>query len=359
MKRIKNLQTIIKQKKLSAVLITNPINVRYLCGFIGTNGKLLVSQKKATLITDFRYLRVAKKQISKQIAISNQKDGIKKIAGKFKTLGLEGDHLSYKHFLAYRKKLKGVSIKSISGLVEGLRIIKDKDEIKIIKKAVTIANKAFKEFIKTIMVTQSGSEMEWSFLSIIRRLGGDGFSFPPIICFGKNTANVHHMKSDNKLKRGDKIMIDFGIKYKGYCTDMTRMIYTKKPSDEEQELYLLVLKANKTAIKSIKTGMKACDLDKTARDIIEKAGYGEYFGHATGHGIGLKVHELPKVSKDTKESPNKLKIKPGMVFTIEPGIYSDKFKGGVRIEDMAYVNKKGKVEVLTKGVSKEVNVMKI
>ena len=154
-------------------------------------------------------------------------------------------------------------------------------------------------------------------------------------------------------------MIDFGIKYKGYCTDMTRMIYTKKPSDEEQELYLLVLKANKTAIKSIKTGMKACDLDKTARDIIEKAGYGEYFGHATGHGIGLKVHELPKVSKDTKESPNKLKIKPGMVFTIEPGIYSDKFKGGVRIEDMAYVNKKGKVEVLTKGVSKEVNVMKI
>ncbi len=359
MQRIKKLQTIIRQKKLSAVLITNPTNVRYLCGFVGTNGKLLVSQKKARLITDFRYLRIARRQIPKQVSIFNQKDGIKKIAGRFKTLGLEDRDVSYKHFLRYRRKLKGVKIKSISGLVEELRMIKDKNEIKIIKKGVQIANKSFKEFIKTIMVTQTESEMEWNLLSIIRRLGGEGFSFAPIISFGKNTANVHQIRTSAKLRRGDKIMIDFGIKYKGYCTDMTRMIYTKNPKESEKEIYNLILKANKAGVKAIRPDVRLSDIDKAARDVISEVGYSEYFGHATGHGIGLKVHELPKVSEDTKNNPNKLKVKPGMVFTIEPGVYSDKFKGGVRIEDMVYVSKKGKVEVLTKGVSKELNIMKI
>lgn len=359
MKRINNLQSLIRQKQLNAILITNPINVRYLCGFIGTNGRLLISQKRVIFITDFRYLRSARRQIPKQIEIYNQKDGIEKIARRFKILGFEESYLTHQQYLNYRKKLKGVNFKPVSGIAEKMRMIKDKDEIKIIKKAVKIANSVFKEFIKTIMVAQTENEMEWNLLSITHRLGGDGFSFPPIICFGKNTADVHHAKSNNKLKRGDKILIDFGIKYKGYCTDMTRMIYTKKPSDDEIAIYNLVLKANETAIKAIKVGMKASDLDKSVRDVIEKTGYGKYFGHATGHGIGLDVHELPKISEDIKENPNKSKIERGMVFTIEPGIYSDKLNGGIRIEDMVYVNEKGKAEVLTKGVLKKVNVVKI
>ncbi len=359
MNRLKNLQKIIKQKKLSAVLITSPINVRYLCGFVGTNGRLLVGHKKVTLITDFRYFRSAKKQIPKQVTIYNQKDGIKKVMGRFKTLGVEEDHISHKYFLAYKKQLKGVSLKTISGLAEEMRMIKNKDELKIIKGAIRIANKSFKEFIKTITVRQSENEMEWNLFSIVRRLGGEGFSFPPIISFGKDTADVHHLKSNKKLKRGDKILVDFGINYKGYCTDMTRMIYTKKPTDAEASIYHLVLKANKTGIKAVKIGMKAIDLDKTVRDVIDKVGYSEYFGHGTGHGIGLEVHELPSVSPHNKDKKNNVKIQSGMVFTIEPGIYSDKFKGGIRIEDMVYVKEDGKVEVLTKGISKEIRVIKV
>ena len=359
MDRIKKLQKIIRQKKLSAVLITNPINVRYLSGFIGTNGRLLISQKKVTLITDFRYFRLARKQIPKQVVILDQKDGVEKVMSRFKTLGLEEAHLSYKHFLAYRRKLKGVKIKPISGIVEKMRMIKDKSEIKIIRKAVKIANKAFKEFVKTISVRQSESEMEWNLRMIVRRLGAEEFSFPPIISFGKNTANVHHVRSKNRLRRGQKILIDFGIKYKGYCTDMTRMIYTKKPTEPEKSIYSLVLKANKEGIKAVKVGKKVIEIDKVARKVIDSVGYGEYFGHGTGHGVGLNIHELPSISSIGEKPDKKTTIKPGMLFTVEPGVYADKFGGGVRIEDMVYVNEKGRVEVLTKGVSKEIEVVKI
>ena len=197
--------------------------------------------------------------------------------------------------------------------------------------------------------------MEWNLLSIARKLGADGFSFPPIITFGKNTADVHHQRGQHKFRKGEKILLDFGIEYKGYCTDMTRMIYPEKGKGKgqtclpagrgqglEQKMYSTVLEANLSAIKAIKVGKKFSAIDKAARLVIEKAGYGKYFGHATGHGIGLKVHEAPSVSELSKDV-----VKPGMVFTIEPGIYIDGV-GGVRIEDMVYVNEKGGVEVLTK-----------
>jgi len=360
MKRIQKIQIQLKKNKLSAVLISKPQNVFYLCGFKGTNGRLLITPKKTVLITDFRYLRSARKQIPGKIRIYDQKEGFKKILGRFKALGIEDEHMTYAWYLDFKKKLKGIRLKPVSGMVENMRMVKSKKEIKIMKKAVSIANKAFEKFVKTIKAGQSEDEMEWNLLTVIRKLGGEWFSFPPIICFGKNTADVHHVKAPDRLKKGEKILIDFGIKYQGYMTDMTRVLYTQDPrlssrakSRDEQKIYSTVLEANQAAIKAIKVGRKLSEIDRAARTVIEKAGFGHYFGHGTGHGVGLEVHEDPTVSEKSDTV-----IQSGMVFTIEPGIYID-IKGGVRIEDMVYVNEKGKAEVLTKAVSKEMKVLKL
>jgi len=350
MKRIQKLQSELRQNRLSAVLISKPQNVRYLSGFAGTNGRLLITPKKAVLITDFRYLRSASKQIPKAMAIYDQKEGLKKLLGRFKKLGIEDEHLTHAHFLDYKKMLKGVRLKPISGLVERMRMIKDKNEIALIRKAVAITDKALKKFEKTIKIGQSEDEMEWNLLTIVCQLGGDRFSFSPIISFGKNTADVHHQKEKNTLKKSEKILIDFGIRYQRYMTDMTRVFYTQKPDLTEQKIYSTVLAADQAAIKAIKVGRKLSEVDRAAREVIEKAGYGKYFGHATGHGVGLEVHEDPRVSEVSDDI-----IQPGMVFTVEPGIYLNN-KGGVRIEDMVYVNEKGKIEVLTK-FSKEIKVI--
>jgi Xaa-Pro aminopeptidase len=351
MQKIHKIQGELRRNKLSAVLISKPENVFYLCGFKGTFGLLLITPRSASLVTDFRYFRVARKQIPKGIVLIDIKKGIKKILGRFKRLGIEDEHIKYSRVLDYKKKLKGVRIKPISGLVERMRQVKSAEEIRIMRKAVKIMCKAFEKFTKGIRVGQSEDEMEWNLLSICRVLGADGFSFDPIISFGKNTADVHHQKEENRLRRGEKIMIDFGIRYRGYCTDMTRIIYTSPPDLREQKIYSTVLEANQAAIASIEVGRKLSEIDKAARDVIENAGYSDKFGHATGHGIGLEVHEDPRVS-----SKSDAVVDPGMVFTVEPGIYIDRV-GGVRIEDMVYVNFKGEVEVLTKEISQQIVVI--
>lgn len=351
MQRIQIIQNQLRKNKYSAVLISKSQNIYYLCGFAGTNGRLLITPKKAVLITDFRYLCSARKQIPKQVEIYDQKGGIKKLLNRFKNLGIEDEHITHARFLDYKKALKGVHLKPVSGLVERMRIIKTKDEIRILRKAVEIANKSFEQFIKTIRIGQSEDEMEWNLFSVCRKLGADNFSFSPIISFGKNTADVHYQKENKKLKKSEKILIDFGIKYQGYCTDMTRVLYTKKPDSSEQKLYSTIMQANQTAIEAVEVGKKFSEIDRAARMVIEKAGYADRFGHSTGHGVGLEVHEDPNVSEKSTTL-----IQPGMVFTIEPGIYLDHL-GGVRIEDMVYVNEKGKVEVLTGAVSKEMRVL--
>lgn len=341
LKRIAKMRAALRGKKLSALLVCKPENVRYLCNYVGTNGRLLITPKKATLITDFRYLRAARKQLPKTVAIFDQKDGIKKLLSGFKTLGFEQDFVPHLQFLSLQKALPKTALKHASGLVEDLRILKDAEEIKTMKKAVNIANRAFLKLKKTVRAGVSEDELEWNLLTFARELGADGFSFPPIICFGKNTADVHHQKEPNRLKKGESVLVDMGIVYRGYATDMTRTFYPWGASKKEREIYDLVLRANTQAIAAIKVGKTTGDIDRVARAVIEKAGYGDFFGHGTGHGVGLEVHEAPSVSKSATT-----KIRPGMVFTVEPGIYLDDV-GGVRIEDMVYINEKGGVEVLT------------
>ena len=342
-KRINSLQKLIKAHKLGALLVSDRTNVRYLCGFVGTNGKLFVTPKKHVLITDARYFETTR---NVGVPYYDQANGIKKLMGRYKTIGFEAENFTVARLSKYKKAVSGVKFKLTAGLVESLRIIKDENEIKIIKKAVKIACKSLSELAKKLKPGLTEDDIEWELLKIVRKNGADGFSFPPIITFGSARADIHHQRESNKLKAGEPILIDFGIIYQGYITDMTRVFYQKKPNSFEQKIYTTVLEASQAAIKAVKVGMKFADLDKVARDVIEKAGFGKYFTHSTGHGTGLEVHEAPAVAAKSKE-----RIQPGMVFTIEPGIYVPG-KGGVRIEDMVYISEKGKVEVLTKMMKK-------
>lgn len=351
MQRIYKLQQWVVQKNLGAVLVSKPQNVRYLCHFVGTNGRLLITPKKAILITDFRYLRSARKQLPKGVEIYDQKNGLQKLFSSVKALGIEEQFITHAQYLAFKKALPKLRLKPISGLVESQRLIKDPSEIMILRQATRMADECLDRLVKTIRVGISENELEWNLLSIARELGADGFSFPPIICFGKNTADVHHIKEPNKLKKGESVLIDMGIEYRGYMTDMTRTFYTKKPSTIEQKIYSTVLDANQRAIQAIAVNKTTGEIDAVARDFIVKAGYGDRFGHSTGHGVGLEVHEAPTVGVKSDEV-----IQPGMVFTVEPGIYLDDL-GGVRIEDMILVKEKG-IELLTKS-PKEISVISV
>jgi Xaa-Pro aminopeptidase len=336
--RIKKLQKLMAKKKLSALLVSNPYNVRYLSGFVGTNGSLLVTPKQATLITDARYFVTAKKA---GIAFYDQQRGLKGLMRKLKVVGFEDSEMTVAKLKAYKKVLPTALFKPASGLVESMRAIKDEEEIKIIKMAVKIARESLRRLEKLIKPGMSEGDLEWELLRIVHELGADGFSFPPIVTFGKDTADIHHQKGPNKLKKGEMVLIDFGAVFQGYITDMTRVFLSKEASKFEHKIYTTVLEANLEAIKAVKVGAKFSDIDKAARMVIEKAGFGKYFTHSTGHGTGLEVHEAPHVSVRSEEV-----VKPGMVFTIEPGIYIEG-KGGVRIEDMVYVNLDGSTEVLT------------
>ena len=336
--RIKRLQRLLKIQKLSAILVSNPFNVRYLTGFVGTNGKLLVTPTKHVLITDARYFETARKA---KVPYYNQAKGLKGVMGRYKTVGFEEENFTVARLKKYKKALPGVTFKPTRGLVESLRIVKDASEMAIIRKAVKIACESLNKLEKKLKPGMSEDDIEWELLKIARSLGADDFSFPPIITFGADTADIHSQKGDTKMKKGDMVLIDSGITYQGYITDMTRVFFMGKPTKFQKDIYDTVLAANLVGIEAVEVGKSFADIDKAARGVIERAGYGKYFTHSTGHGTGLEVHEAPIVATQSKE-----RIKKGMVFTIEPGIYVEG-KGGVRIEDMIYVDKKGKVEVLT------------
>lgn len=289
-------------------------------------------------MTDARYFETARKA---GVDCYDQSKGLKQLMGRYKTIAFEESAVTVAGLKRLKRSVPGVKWLGKTDLVESFRMIKGAEEIRIIKEAVQIASKSFEEFRKKVKVGRSEDELEWELLSICRKHGADSFSFPPIITFGKDRADIHHQKGPNRLKRGEAVLVDMGICRKGYITDMTRVVYLSPPSSFEQRIYSTVLAANQAAIQSIQVGARFSEIDQAARQVIEKGGYGKYFTHSTGHGTGVEVHEAPTVSVHSKET-----VKPGMVFTIEPGIYIPG-KTGVRIEDMVYVNEKGGVEVLT------------
>jgi Xaa-Pro aminopeptidase len=337
------------RKKLSklavdGILITDLNNVRYISGFTGSSAYILLTKKHAVFVSDFRYreqIRTEVKNYTVIIEHTERTKEIKEICKKYgiKTLGFEDHNVTYGF---YRKLLKTkIKLKPLINTVGSLRIIKSPEEISFIKASVKRAESAFRKLQPLIKAGTTEQKLAMKMEELLRAEGCKMLPFAVIVASGSMSALPHAQPTTRRLQKGDLVVIDWGAEYKGYFSDMTRTLLLKSRNiSRQRELYYNVLEAQKKAVKSVRAGIKSAEIDAAARDYIDQKGYGDFFGHGTGHGVGLEVHEKPVVSWRNKET-----IKENMVFTVEPGIYIPGF-GGVRIEDMVLAGKK-EAEVLT------------
>jgi Xaa-Pro aminopeptidase len=320
-------------------LITNKYNIRYLTNFTGTNGIVLLTQKRTFFLTDPRYVRTAKKVIPANIELIVASKLLKELNNLIKNLRIknllfEANNITIERYKNLKKALPKIKLKPQTGFIEKIRIIKTAQEIKLIKKSQQINEKTFCKAIKLLKPGKTEKQIAWEIQKVAHELKADDLAFPPIVAFGSNSGSPHHQNTNKKFQKGDIVLIDMGMKYKGYCSDMTRTLFTKTPTPIQQQIYQTVLEAQKSAIKEVKAGMTGAQTDAIARKIIKKAGFEKNFTHSLGHGVGLEVHEAPNISKE-----NKKPIPVNSIITIEPGIYLEK-SFGIRIEDMVLV--KGK-----------------
>lgn len=346
LKRIGRLQERLKDLQLGAMLITYPANRRYITGFTGSEGIILITMEESFLITDFRYVSQVKEQVPHITLMEHQ-------GSPFKTLGevcakknitavaFEEDHLTYAAYHELQKALEGVHLNPVKKVVESLRMVKDEDELTTIRQAADIADHAFTQILSIIQPGMKEKEVALRLEFYMRETGASSSSFNIIVASGKRSALPHGIASDKELEAGDLVTLDFGALYKGYASDITRTIMLGTPTQRQKEIYDIVLTAQMETIERIRPGMTGMEADHIAREIITNRGYGEFFGHGTGHGLGSEVHEDPRLSKQ-----GKIELAPGMVVTVEPGIYLPDF-GGVRIEDDIVITETG-CEVLTK-----------
>lgn len=340
------IQKYIKAYNADGILITDKSNVRYLTGFTGSNGQLFITDKKQEFLTDGRYITQASAEVSKDFSCVFYKKMLKEIPeivsnkGKTKKLLFEPGNLTVKMLNKFKELTKGITWVPITEESAELRIIKSKNEVKILKKAAKIANIALEKALIKIKPGDVEREIALDIEIGMRRGGADGVSFEPIVASGVRSALPHGRASEKKIKSGELLTIDCGSIYKGYCSDETVTVVLGKPDKKQKEIYSIVKDAHDLAMDAIKPGAKCETIDKIARDHIAKKGYGKNFTHSTGHGVGLDIHELPNLASGITT-----KLEPGMVITVEPGIYIPGW-GGVRIEDTILVTETGH-EVLT------------
>jgi len=346
MERVEKLKKRLVKENVVSYLITKRENVRYISGFTGSSGAVLITPEKNYFITDFRYVEQAKKQCPGFIIEKHEDTILTQAAMLVKNLGIktlhfEGDALTFKEYRELSEKAEGIELLNLSEVVDELREIKDKDEVELIKKACRIADDAFSYILKAVTSGMTEKELAWEMEKHMREAGADDLAFETIVASGERGALPHGVASSKKLSLGEMITLDFGAKYQGYHSDITRTISLGEPPAKMLEIYEIVLEAQEAALNQIKPGVLAVDVDRVARDIISSRGYGEYFGHGLGHGVGLNIHEGPRLSPKGKAV-----LAPGMVVTVEPGIYLPGI-GGVRIEDTVLVTDSG-FEVLTR-----------
>jgi Xaa-Pro aminopeptidase len=337
MEKIEKLRSNFSTHGIDGILITSPFNRRYISNFTGTAGVVLISADKAQFLTDFRYIEQATKQcqgfeiikitgtIPEEVAVQAKKLGIQK-------LGFEEDFLTYSSFKLYDKEMEAELV-PISGVIEKLRLIKTDSELKILKVAADIADAAFKHILDFISPGKTELEVSNELEFFMRRAGATSSSFDTIVASGHRSALPHGVASDKVIEAGDIVTMDYGCYYNGYVSDITRTVAVGEPNAKLKEIYDIVLEAQLRGMAGIKPGLTGKEADAITRDYITEKGYGEFFGHSTGHGIGLEIHEGPGLSMKSD-----VVLEPGMVVTCEPGIYIPGL-GGVRIEDDTLITK--------------------
>ena len=342
-KRVQAFLDKMQEKELDGIIINNLKNVYYLTGFWGSNGTVFISRDRQILVTDARYIIAAKQEVT-GFEIFAERDELTTISKIAKDMGLSRigfeDEISVSYYHRMQAAFEGLELIPQTQVVEALRMIKDETEIATIRKACSISDQAFHDALEFIKPGKTEIEIA-NFLDFrMRELGAAGLSFDTILASGINSSKPHAHPMHKPVELGEAITMDFGCLYEHYVSDMTRTIYLGHVSDEQAEIYNTVLKANQALIDQAKAGLGFRDFDKIPRDIIVEAGYGQYFTHGIGHGIGLDIHEEPYFSQTSTEV-----IKSGMVLTDEPGIYIEG-KYGVRIEDDILITDTG-CELLT------------
>jgi Xaa-Pro aminopeptidase len=349
-RRQKRLIAELRHGRLPALVITHLPNIRYLCGFTGSAGVLLVIADERTsrlsFFTDGRYTSQAATEVrGAKVVIATKPALVEACAtvrrAKLKSIGFESEHLSYAGYRLLRS-MPGARtrMRPVAGMVEKLRAIKDVDEIQQIRAAVLLGSSLLPAALAAIRPGVAESMVAGELELQARRAGAEGMSFDTIVAAGARSALPHGRASLQPIPGNGFIILDYGVILAGYCSDMTRTVHLGPVSKAHKNMYQAVLDAQLAAIEAVQPGAETGEVDRAGREILKKAGYGAWFTHSTGHGVGIEVHEQPRLAKGQKQ-----RLEPGMVITIEPGVYVPE-EGGVRIEDMVLVTESGH-EVLT------------
>ncbi len=340
--RVKRVKDTMKAKGISAFLVSKPENQIYLTGFHSSNCQLVLTEDTNYLLTDFRYIEAAGALAPLYHVVLTDHNVtvytfLKEIG--IEELAIEESTLSHADFKQLEEKVGG-RFQTGDGIVEAARVIKDHWELQAIEKAQQIADRGFSYMLNYLKPGLTELEAAFELEMFLRKQGAQALSFDTILVSGVRTSLPHGVPSDKTLEKGDFITMDFGCVVDGYCSDMTRTVALGKVSKEQRDVYNIVLEAQETGCNAIREGLSCRDADKACRDIITDAGYGEFFGHGTGHGVGLEIHEAPTLNARSDEV-----LAENMIVTVEPGIYLPK-EFGVRIEDLAIVTASGIINLV-------------
>lgn len=335
---VQKIREFMKYNNLKAVLISKPQNIRYFSKFTGESALVLITDVNRYIYVDFRYVEQAKEQCIGYdvVTIRSNLDIINHINSLgFSRLAFEDDYVNYAMYALFEEKLENIEFVPLKSQITKIRAVKTDDEISHIEKAANILDETFTYILEMIKPGITELDLAIEIESVVKKKGASGIPFDTIVASGKRTSMPHAVASNKTIDYGDFLTMDFGCIYNGYCADITRTVFVGKATDEQKELYDVVLKAQTESLYAIKAGVPCRTIDKVARDIISTYGFAENFGHGVGHGVGLEVHELPRISAFSEDV-----LEENMVITDEPGIYIPEF-GGIRIEDLVVVTSDG------------------
>jgi Xaa-Pro aminopeptidase len=338
--RITKLRQKVDALDIDALLVSNLTNVRYLTGFSGSNGQVLVTASNAYFFSDGRYaaraadlvqgaeIEIYGARLTEVLAPRLGSDGVAR-------LGIEAETMTISDRDDLAGRLEGIDLVPTRNLVEALRRVKDADEVAALRESIDIADAAFSWLLANLATGRSERDIALDLEVWMRQHGADEISFDPIVGSGELTAHIHHSPSHRVFEKGDLVLLDFGARKDGYCSDMTRTVVLGPASDRQREVYDLVLAAQTAGIEAVTEGVEGVTVDAAARKVIDDAGYADEFGHGLGHGVGLDIHEAPKLHRISEDT-----LVAGDVVTVEPGVYFPGW-GGVRIEDCVLVTEGG------------------
>ena len=328
----------LRAKLEEPLLVSDPVNVRYLCGLDSSNAALVVEPERVRLFTDFRYGESARAVEGVEF-VETKRDLFQSLADDLTgRIGFEATSVTYERHA--RLHAGGLDLVPTYGAVEELRAVKDDGELEALRRASEITSEAIERFADERFIGRTERDLAWRMEQLQREIGGEAMSFSAVVASGPNSARPHTTPGDRKIQAGEIVLVDTGCIVDGYCSDCTRTFATGSLSDELHRAYEVCLDAQIEGLAAVRPGASGPGVDAAARDRIEAAGFGDAFGHGLGHGVGLLVHETPRLARESRDT-----LEERMVVTVEPGIYLAGL-GGIRIEDLVVV-RDGEPEVLT------------